>query len=293
MRREVAVSDYIVFGKKGSGKSLVCVSRMREALLRGAPVATNLDLELEKLLPHGMRNVRVYRLPDRPTIDDLRAIGLGSDSVDESTFGVVVLDECATMLNARSYNDKGRMEMLDWFVHSRKLRWDSYFLCQNPVQIDKQVRESLAEFMVSCKRLDKVRVPFLGVLTKHLLGMEVRPPKVHIATVRYGAGHEAILSDRWTYRGTHLYAAYNTEQVFRADYPHGIFCYLTPWHLKGRFGVLRGGFLQELLASMLDGSNRSVRPDPKPALPLVQLLKNLPPDERMTHWRRLNAGGAL
>jgi hypothetical protein len=288
------MSDYIVFGKKGSGKSLVCVNRIREALLRGAPVATNLDLKLEELLPHGVRDARVYRLPDRPTIDDLRAIGRGSESVDESTYGVVVLDECATMLNARTYNDKGRTDMLDWFVHSRKLGWDSYFLCQNPVQIDKQVRESLAEFMVSCKRLDKMRVPFIGAISKHLIGGELRPPKVHIATVRYGSGHEAIISDRWTYRGTHLYAAYDTQQVFRADYPHGIFCYLTPWHLKGRFGSSKKrSFLQDLLSSLVDGSNRAARPDPKPAHPLVHKLKNLPPDERIAHFRRLQMGGLL
>lgn len=287
------MSDYLVYGKKGNGKSLVCVGRMVDALKAGKVVATNLDLQLEKLLPAGVRNVRCYRLPDRPTIDDLRMIGIGSESVDESTYGLVVLDECATMLNARSFNDKGRKEMLDWFVHSRKLGWDSYFICQNPVQIDKQVRESLIELSVSCKRLDKIRVPFIGSLSKHLFGTEIRAPKIHVATVRYGTGNEAMVSDRWTYRGLALYSGYNTRQVFREDYSDGVFSYLSPWHLRGRSPGEHVSSMDKIKIFL--GLIPSALPMPNvlPAKPWVAKLKNLSPDERIAHWRRLNAAGAI
>lgn len=226
------MADYVVHGKKGNGKSLVCVGRMRDALMAGRPVATNLDLYLEHMLPAWRRDVMVYRLPDRPTAEDLHVIGLGSKDVDESTYGEVVLDECATMLNARTFNDKSRAPFLDWFVHSRKLGWNSHFICQNPVQIDKQVRESLVELSASCKRMDRLRIPFLGALTNTLFGFEIRPPKVHVATVRYGSGNDALVSDRWVYTGTDLYKAYNTRQVFREDYEDGIYCLLSPWHLS-------------------------------------------------------------
>lgn len=226
------MSDYLVFGKKGNGKSLVCVGRIFDALMARQPVATNLDLYVEHLLPPTMRDMRVFRVPDRPSVEDMHLVGRGSDQVDESTYGSIVLDECATMLNARTFNDKGRAPFLDFFVHSRKLGWHSYFICQNPVQVDKQVRESLVEFLVSCKRLDRVRIPVLGGLSKALLGFEIRPPKVHMAMVKYGVGNEAMLSDRWVYRGTHLYKAYNTRQVFREDYEHGTYMLLSPWHLS-------------------------------------------------------------
>ena len=232
------MADYIVQGKKGNGKSLVSVSRMREALLAGNIVATNLDLFLEHMLPPGTRNCLVYRLPDKPAAADLKAIGRGLPHgvVDESRYGSIFLDECATILNARTFNDKGRAEFLDYYVHSRKLAWHTYFICQNLVQIDKQVRESLADLVVTCKRLDRLRVPFLGAFTKTFLGFEIRPPKAHIATVKYGHGVEAMMSDRWYYTGTDLYKAYDTEQVFRDDYPHGLYCYLSPWHLSCKLG---------------------------------------------------------
>lgn len=287
------MSDYLVYGKKGNGKSLVCVGRIRDALLAGKPVATNLDLFLEKLLPSDSRNVKCYRLPDRPTIDDLRLLGRGSDQVDESTYGMIVLDECATMLNARSFNDKGRKEMLDWFVHSRKLGWDTYFICQNPVQIDKQVRESLVDLTVSCKRLDKVRVPFIGAFTKNVLGFELRPPKIHVATVRYGSGNEAMVNDRWTYRGVSLFDGYDTRQVFRDDYSHGTFSYLSPWHVEGRTKARKMTAGDRLRVALgLASPPRPVRV-PLPPRPWVAKLQNLAPDERIAHWRRLNAAGAI
>lgn len=246
------MSDYIIHGKKGNGKSLVTVGRMRDALMAGRPVATNLNLYLEFMLPLGVRNLRVYRLPDRPTIDDLLLIGRGSDDVDESTYGIVALDECASMLNSRTFNDKGRAAFLDWFVHSRKLGWDTYFICQNPVQIDKQVRESLVELSVLCKRMDRLRVPFLGALSKNLLGVEIRPPKIHVATVRYGTGLDAMVSDRWIYRGTDLFTSYDTRQVFREDYSDGVYCLLSPWHLSCKVGLPGDGFVGPLRLGSVD-----------------------------------------
>lgn len=246
------MADYIIHGKKGNGKSLVTVGRMRDALLERRVVATNLNLYVEHMFPKGLRDFRCYRLPDRPTIDDLLMIGRGSDQIDESSYGIIGLDECASMLNSRTFSDKGRGPFLDWFVHSRKLGWDSYFICQNPVQIDKQVRESLVELSVSCKRMDRLRVPFIGGLTKILLGFEIRPPKIHVATVRYGTGHEAMISDRWIYRGTELYSGYDTRQVFRENYSDGVYMLLSPWHLSAKLVPPAKGFVGPMRAGTWD-----------------------------------------
>ena len=246
------MADYLIFGKKGNGKSLISVGRMFDYVATSRPVATNLDLFVEHMFPATLRDMRIYRVPDRPTVDDMLLIGRGSNQVDESTYGGIFLDECATMLNARTFNDKGRGPFLDFFVHSRKLGWDSHFICQNPVQVDKQVRESLVEFLVSCKRLDRVRIPVLGGLSKMLLGFEIRPPKVHMATVKYGQGNEALMSDRWVYRGTHWFKAYDTRQVFREDYEHGTYMLLSPWHLSAVVSPPGADFVGPLRPGKID-----------------------------------------
>lgn len=64
-----------------------------------------------------------------------------------------------------------------------------------------------------------------------MLDYPIRPPKLHIARVEDDVG---FVLDRWTYTGTDLYTSYNTMQVFRSDYPHGVHSLLTPWHLYGR-----------------------------------------------------------
>lgn len=273
------MADYLVTGKKGNGKSLVCVARIREALRRGARVATNLDLNLDKLLPLDDRAARVIRLPDKPTRADLEAIGSAYEGkYDEGKFGVLVLDELATWLNARTFQDKDRQGVLEWLAHSRKLHWDTYLIAQHPNQIDKQVREALAEFHVICRRADRIRIPVLGL----------KPPRLHIAYVRYGVDQHALLSDRWIYRGNDLFEAYDTEQVFRSEYPHGVHSMLPPgyWAPKPP-----RSFLASLVAFLR--RKAPLKPALKPKLPAVATLATLPPDEAFAQARRLVLSGAV
>lgn len=284
------MSDYLVTGKKGNGKSLVCVGLIRDALAKGLRVATNLDIFTEHLLPLSTRKIDLIRLPDRPSVADMEALGKGAPMLDEAKYGLIVLDEMATWMNARSWADKERQALLDWFVHSRKERWHTYFICQGIDQIDKQIRSSLMDHHVICRRLDKMRIPVFGVITKAVLGVEIRPPKLHVAKVRFGMDHNAMVTDTWTYRGHGLYKAYDTEQVFRDNYPHGMHCMLSPWHLQGYKMKFRRR-PSEVVRAFFTPVPRIAKPKPK--LPLVASLLALPPDERMRHWKRLDAGGML
>jgi hypothetical protein len=236
---------YLVTGKLGAGKSLVCVGRIQEMLRQGRRVATNLDLNLPEMLSAKSR-VSCVRLPDKPRVGDLAMLGAGNDSMDESQNGAIVLDELASWLNARTWKDDGRAEVIDWLIHSRKFGWDVYFVCQHENQIDRQIREALVEYLVVCRRLDRLRIPFLGSLVGLLsFGfLSGRFPRVHIASVRYGTEVGALRVERWWYLGNDLFKAYNTRQVFSAGYAHGVFSYLSPWHLVGRFK--RGLTLREL-----------------------------------------------
>lgn len=273
------MSDYLVVGKKGHGKSLVCVGRIHDALQLGNPVATNLNLHLEHLVRRTNRDARVVRLPDRPSVLDLECLGIGNrglyfDGDDikmrpdwkEEHNGVIVLDEMATWMNSRNFQDKGRQALLDWFVHSRKLGWDVYFIAQAPSQVDKQLREALADHQVVCRNLSKLKIPLVGV----------KLPRVHIASVKLGHEHDALVADRWIYRGTHLFAAYDTTQRFSATYQHGSFSVLPPGYLHPQ--ARAQSLIQRLAAWYAQPRQRPVL---KPKRPEVVAAMQLPADLRI------------
>jgi hypothetical protein len=244
------MSVYVLTGKLGCGKSLLAVSKIREALRAGRRVATNLDLWLEKMLPPGNRTAQVLRVPDKPTSADLDAIGMGADVLDEERYGLLVLDELGSWANARGWGDKDRQAVIEWLIHSRKKRWDVLFLVQHESMIDKQIRDALMQYHVSCKRLDKIRVPFFGTLgwLLSLGAWNGRVGRVHLGVVVDAATSNSvtrgIVTDRWLYRGNALFASYDTEQVFSSTYPHGLYSYLPPWQVFGRYQLRALTFLQ-------------------------------------------------
>ncbi|EEZ3328896.1 hypothetical protein D1O90_005074, partial [Escherichia coli] len=229
------MSVYFVTGRLGGGKTLAAVDKIREYLTAGRRVATNLDLNLEHLMPSGSRAV-VTRVPDKPRIEDLIALGKGCDDGKhtESKFGLLVLDECLTWLNSRTWNDKSRLAVLDWFLHARKMRWDIIFIMQNVDACDAQLRDSLCEHFVQCRRLDRLR-----------LFKVIKLPRIHHANVYYGTNSTTgMYVERWVYRGTDLFEAYDTEQVFHdgveflasgATDMRASYTQLSAWHLKGRY----------------------------------------------------------
>jgi len=292
------MGDYFISGKKGNGKSLVAVGRIRDALFAGRRVATNLDLNLEHLLPPKARKLNVIRLPDKPTRNDLVALGEGSPDVDESTYGVLVLDELATWLNARSFQDKTRAGVLDWLVHSRKWGWETYLIGQNMIQVDKQIREALVEYEVRCRRLDKLKIPFVGKLINTISGglLSGNLPKIHVAGVFY----EGLMSERWWYSGKDLYSGYDTRQKFienRPEFamdwnpgsennrPTGNFSLLTPWHLVGR----------HLPPTWLENLRRwwAYQPPGRRPAPKLAPLMRLDPETRWKAAAHLVQAGAL
>lgn len=182
------------------------------------------------------KNIDLMRIPDKPTIEDLNAIGKGYDGhdYDESKFGLLVLDECGTWFNSRNWQDKTRKDVNDWFLHARKLCWDVYIIIQDFSMLDSQARDAIGELIVTCRRLDKLRVPFIGGLIKTFTGFNPTMPRIHRAKVTYADG---LVSDVWVYRGNDLFACYDTRQSFIQNYPHGTHSVLPPWHTHGRYAV--------------------------------------------------------
>jgi len=255
---------YAITGKLGSGKGKAGIDQIRRYLRSGKRVATNCDVFLEHLM--GPRDkASVLRIPDKPAAVDLYMIGSGNRFVefepiivygekslsavapsprllkgfDEAHNGALVLDECGSWLNTRNFQDKGRAEMLEWAIHARKYGWDIFFIMQNISQVDKQLRDSLLEYVVRLNRLDRMKVPLLSGVLKFLTAgaTEGNLPRVHIGVVRLGSMPDGLVADRWVFRGDDLNDAYNTTQVFSDAYPHGTHCLMSAWHLSAKVGL--------------------------------------------------------
>lgn len=267
---------YSVEGKLGTGKTKFAVWRAQQALREGRRVASNVDIDPEKLVPG--RGAWFLRIPDKPTAEDLEVIGHGNpESYDEDRNGVLILDELGTWLNARSYQDKGRAPVIDWMIHARKLGWDVYLIVQDAQMIDKQVRQSLIEYQCRCLRLDKVSIPVIGKFLRIGFGGRVGYlPRMHLVTARVGEGASAVVAERWSYRGDDLHAAYDTRQIFRSDYPHGVFCSL-PARVPARVGWW----------TRLKRAFGPARPERKPKRLEVAQLERLPVDVAWQEARRL------
>lgn len=225
---------YFITGKLGAGKTLGAVGRIGEYLQRNSRVATNLDLYPERFHKKKTRNCSITRLPDKPSASHMFQLGNGYEGdLNEENNGLIVLDECGTWFNSRTWNDPDRKELIDWFLHARKLRWDIIFIVQDISIVDKQARQTLCEHLVIVRRLDRVSIPFFSFFFK-LFGMRLTFPKIHVCKVRYGDSEVSPVVDRWFYRGKNLYDIYDTEQVFIAS-DQGNYSMLTPWHLVGRY----------------------------------------------------------
>ncbi len=280
---------YSVEGKLGTGKTKFAVWRAQEALQQGRRVASNVDLKPWLLAPYARRPTYM-RIPDKPTHVDLEALGHGNpESYDEDRNGVMLLDELGTWLNSRSFQDKSRAGLIDWLIHARKHGWDVYLIVQSADMIDRQVREALIEHQVRCLLLAKIRIPIIGGLLGIVGGRWGYLPRMHVATARVGYGANAVVAERWTYRGDGLHAAYDTRQVFRTDYPHGPHTVLPPWDYAPRKlpAELARERLQAILARIKPRPME--RPALKPKLPHIARLEVLPADQRITALRRFAA----
>lgn len=227
---------YVVTGKLGSGKTLASVGKIKDYLIQGRRVATNLDIRLENLVGNYARKCEIFRVPDRPESYHLESLGLGYDGefIGEERNGALVLDECGTWFNSRDWNAKGRKELLDWVIHARKKRWDVYFIIQDLEVMDKQARLMFAEHVVYCRRSDRFTIPFLSSIWKIFTDKPLPFPKLHLGFVKYGDKDSSPVVDRWVYRGTDLYNAYDTAQIFKED-NNGVYQLLPPYYIAGRY----------------------------------------------------------
>lgn len=226
---------YIVTGKLGAGKTLLCVLKILDYLKAGRRVAVNVDVKMDKLCKPGNKYSRLVRLPDLPSAEDLTGLGFGHDTYDEEMFGGIFLDEAGVWLNSRDWNSGGRTDLLKFFLFLRKRRWDLWLCVQNVNVIDKQIRESIAEHVVYINRWDKLKIPFFLRLPGRLLSLGMwkgNLPKMHQAVVKLGAKFNSPKVEDWFYQGKELYSYYDTTQEYNKDYDKGSYSMLPPGYWR-------------------------------------------------------------
>lgn len=151
-----------VTGKLGAGKGIYLMHQAKQYYGAGRRVAANFDINSDCLSKNSEEPI--FRLPDRPRIEDFEALGRGCPEGEKSNFGCLLLDEAGTWLNCRDYRDKSRSAILDWFIHARKKGWDVFVAVQNESMIDNQIFGATGETIAICSRLDRFRIPVVSDL---------------------------------------------------------------------------------------------------------------------------------
>jgi hypothetical protein len=103
---------------------------------------------------------------------------------------------------------------------------------------------------------------------------------MHITTARVGYGVNAIVAERWTYKGDDLHAAYDTRQIFTSNWQDGCKSVLPPWDHVPPVSLLnriKAWYKKPRLPVVLH----------KPKLEAVRQLMDLPPQNRIRALRQI------
>lgn len=274
---------YLLTGRLGSGKSLGAVHKAVEYAAKGRRVVANFPIDfapVSRSAKSKLAHCSPCILPARPTAAQLEALGDGGP--DEDHAGLLILDECGTFLNARTWAGDERQKIIEWMLHSRKRGWEIMLLIQHQSMLDKQVREALCEYLVTFRRLDKFRFPVIGWMLPKL-------PRVHVGQVRYGLGLHDPTADHWIFRGGALFECYDTKWVSTIAHERGPYSVLPAQLSKHRY---EPPGLVTRISAWIRGDFAKPRRPAGPSPRLAPLLR-LPPELRWQAARRLVSQGYL
>jgi adenosyl cobinamide kinase/adenosyl cobinamide phosphate guanylyltransferase len=150
----------IVDGPLGSGKSYYAVRLLEEALWRGRPVSTNVELvedwadiiarhrilvgpnREQRRQAHAQRMRSLYYYSD-DVVDVLYAdIEWPDGRAIKENDGLMVIDEAHSVLNNRLFAEEGRKELVDRIRQLRKRGWECDVITQHVESVDKHVRDA-------------------------------------------------------------------------------------------------------------------------------------------------------
>lgn len=154
-------------GTPGSGKSLYAAYEIIRQLKRGVNVIANFPIDLSYFKNKKIGNF-VYVPNNRLTVSFLKNYAKNNHDLNgREGQTVVVIDECATMFNSRSWDREDRAGWIVFFQQHRKLKYNVILISQNDRLIDRQIR---AFIETEYKHRNIKNYKFFGLLLSILFG---------------------------------------------------------------------------------------------------------------------------
>lgn len=173
------MSVYFFSGKPGSGKSLHAAQMIDEWVRRGKNVITNFPINEhfwdkrkakgknvgiviscsnDEILKYGVKGLVGFS-------DQFHSRNKEGQMIERQT--LVILDECQTLFNSRSWNIKGRSDWVILFSQHRKFGFEFLLISQEKTFVDKQIR---AQFQWEYEHRNIKNFKTLGFILAMLCG---------------------------------------------------------------------------------------------------------------------------
>ena len=178
---------YFFTGNPGNGKSLHMAEIIYRLIPKGKNVIANFEINeaVFDKFKHRERHGKFIYMPNKywltnayrnkdtgkySYLEGLRNFALQFHERDKKGHiiekqTILVLDECQTFFNSRSWNRADRADWIDFMRNHRKYGYDIYLISQDDKVIDKQLRSILEyEFEHRCVNNFKLSGKLLGLL---------------------------------------------------------------------------------------------------------------------------------
>lgn len=130
---------YLYSGTPGSGKSLRSAYKLIEWLKRGKDAICNFPIDENYFKGKKIGNF-TYLNNQELTVQYLKDYAKNNHKLNREGQTLIIIDECASIFNCRSWDAKNRMEWIYFFQQHRKLGYDVILISQNDRLIDRQIR---------------------------------------------------------------------------------------------------------------------------------------------------------
>ncbi len=208
---------YFFSGLPGSGKSIHCAKMINQYHKSGKNVIANFEVNRHFWDKRRCKKNKYTSAPgDIVEVDNSKlTVDFLLDYADENHARndrgqiiekqtLLIIDECQTMFNSRSWNQKGRSEWVVFFTQHRKFGYTVILVSQNKNLIDKQIR-GILEFDYEHRNVRNFKV--IGLFLSFLFGNLFVVPVSWMANGRHDHTEFLIAPKRY-------YKLYDSYKIF-------------------------------------------------------------------------------